>query len=212
MWAIVSKLLGKKDAKAEEKSNKWIFGTMLVFGVIGLIASFILSVEKVHLLQDPGAQLSCSVNIVLNCASVMETWQSSLFGFPNPFIGLMAYPIVITVAVAGLAGVRFPRPFMFAAQIGYGLGLIFAYWLFFQSVYVIQILCPWCLFVTVATTILFDALLRYNLRENNLYLSQKNHKKVLKLLERDYDKAFVAVWLLLMTVLVFIQFGEGLFA
>jgi hypothetical protein len=101
---------------------------------------------------------------------------------------------------------------MFAAQIGYGLGLIFAYWLFFQSVYVIQILCPWCLFVTVATTILFDTLLRYNLRENNLYLSKKAHKKALKLLERDYDKAFVAVWLLLMTVLVFLQFGEGLFA
>lgn len=194
------------------KSNRWIFGTMLVFGIVGLVASFILSVEKIHLLQDPSAELSCSINVVLNCASVMETWQSSLFGFPNPLIGLMAYPVVITLAVAGLAGVRFPRAFMFAAQIGYGLGLIFAYWLFFESVYVIQILCPWCLFVTVATTILFETLLRYNLRENNLYLSKNAHKKALALLKKDYDKVFVAVWLLVMTVLVFIQFGEGLFA
>lgn len=201
----------KKDTNATEKSNQWIFGTMLVFGIVGLVASFILAVEKIHLLEDPNAQLSCSVNVILNCASVMKTWQSSLFGFPNPYIGLMAYSVVITVAVAGLSRIRFPRPFMLAAQICYGLGLIFAYWLFFQSVYVIQILCPWCLFVTVATTILFEALLRYNLRENNLYLSKKMHKKALKLLEKDYDKFIVAVWLVLMTVLVFLQFGNALF-
>lgn len=195
-----------------EKSNRWIFTTMLVCGLVGLTASFILAVEKLHLLENPDAQLSCSINIVLNCASVMKTWQSSLFGFPNPYIGMMAYPVVIAVAVAGLSRVRFPRPFMLAAQICYGLGLIFAYWLFFQSVYVIQILCPWCLFVTIVTTILFDALLRYNVRENNLYLPKKLHKKLLKLFEKDYDKLFVASWLVIMVVLVFAQFGEGLFA
>jgi uncharacterized membrane protein len=202
----------KVKPKAAERSNRWIFATMLLFGAVGLAASFILAVEKLHLLENPNAQLSCSINLVLNCASVMQTWQSSLFGFPNPYIGMMAYPVVIVVAVAGLAGIRFPRPFMFAAQICYGLGLIFAYWLFFQSVYAIQILCPWCLFVTAATTIIFDTLLRYNVRENNLYLSKKMHKKFLKLFDKDFDKLFVAAWLVLMTALVFVQFGESLFA
>lgn len=202
----------KFKSKAAERSNRWIFATMLLFGAVGLAASFILAVEKLHLLENPNAQLSCSINLVLNCASVMQTWQSSLFGFPNPYIGMMAYPVVIAVAVAGLAGVRFPRPFMFAAQICYGLGLIFAYWLFFQSVYTIQILCPWCLFVTAATTIIFDTLLRYNVRENNLYLSKKMHKKFLKLFDKDFDKLFVTAWLVLMTALVFVQFGGSLFA
>jgi uncharacterized membrane protein len=203
----------KDNSSMTEKSkNRWTFGTMLAFGIVGLAASLTLAVEKIHLIENPDAQLTCSINIVLNCASVMQTWQSSLFGFPNPYIGLMAYPVVITVAVAGLSRVRFPRPFMFAAQICYGLGLIFAYWLFFQSVYVIQVLCPWCLLVTVATTIIFETLLRYNVRENNLYLSKKVHKKLLKLFEKDYDKLFVASWLVIMTVLVFVQFGEGLFA
>jgi len=200
----------RKNINAE-KSNRWIFATMLVCGLVGLAASFILAVEKLHLLENPDAQLSCSINVVLNCASVMKTWQSSLFGFPNPYIGMMAYPVVIAVAVARLSRVRFPRPFMLAAQICYGLGLVFAYWLFFQSVYVIQILCPWCLFVTVITTILFDTLLRYNVRENNLYLPKKIQKKVLKFFEKDYDKLFVASWLVTMVVLVFTQFGEGLF-
>lgn len=207
---MLTKLFNRSTDKTE-RSNRWIFGTMLVFGAAGLISSFLLSVEKVHLLQDPNASLSCSVNLILNCASVMKTWQSSLFGFPNPFIGLMAYPVVITLAVAGLSGVRFPRKFLYVAQLCFGLGLIFAYWLFFQSVFVIQVLCPWCLIVTTATTILFDTLLRYNLRENTFSLSKNAHKKVLEFLNKDYDKLIVASWILLMVALVFIQFGAGLF-
>ncbi len=193
------------------RSDRWIFGTMLVFGVLGLVSAFVLSVEKIHLLQDPNAQLSCSFNAVLNCASVMKTFQASVFGFPNSYIGLMGYAVVITLAVAGLGGVKFPKPFMLAAQICFGLGLIFAYWLFFQSVYVIQILCPWCLVVTFVTTILFEILLRYNLRENNLYLPQKIHQRILMWLQKDYDKFITALWLAVMVVLVLIQFREGLF-
>ena len=183
---------------------------MLVFAVFGLISSFTLSVEKIHLLENPDANLSCSFNVVLNCATVMQTWQAEVFGFPNSYIGLIAYPVVITVAVAGLAGVKFPRRFMAWAQAGYTLGLIFAYWLFFQSVFVIQILCPWCLVVTVATTIIFETLTRYNLRENNLYLSKKWHKRAQEWLKKDYDKLLTAGWLVLMIVLVILKFQDSL--
>lgn len=208
MW---NRLFGSKD-KALDRSNKWIFGTMLAFGVFGLISAFTLSVEKIHLLQDPNATLTCSFNLVLNCATVMQTPQASVFGFPNSYIGMMGYSVVITLAVAGLSGVKFPRKFMLTAQIGYGLGLIFAYWLFFQSVFVIQVLCPWCLVVTFATTIIFETLLRYNIRENNLYLPNDWHKKALDYLKKDYDKLLVGVWLLAMVVIVLLKFRESLFS
>jgi uncharacterized membrane protein len=207
MW---NKLFGKRD-KTLERSNNWIFGTMLFFGIAGLASAFTLSVEKIHLLQDPNAILTCSFNLVLNCAEVMQTPQASVFGFPNSFIGLMGYSVVIAVAVAGLSGVRFPRRFMFAAQICYGLGLIFAYWLFFQSVFVIQVLCPWCLVVTLSTTLIFESLLRYNIRENNLYLSKSIHKKLLGYLRQDYDKLIVGAWLVAMVILVLLKFRDGLF-
>lgn len=194
------------------KSNRWIFGTMLVFAIFGLVSAFVLTVEKFVLLENPQASLSCSFNLVLNCATVMQTWQASVFGFTNSLIGLMGYSVVITVAVAALSGVRFPRPFMLAAEICYLLGLIFAYWLFFQSVYVIQVLCPWCLVVTFSTTLIAATITRYNLRENNLYLSKDAHKKVLSFLQKDYDKLLVAAWLVAMVALVLLKFGEGLFA
>lgn len=203
------KQLFKKD---QTKSNQWIFGTMLAFGIIGLIASFVLSVEEFHLLKNPDTVLSCTFNLVLNCATVMKTWQASVFGFPNMFIGLMAYPIVITVALAGLAGVRFPRWFMVAANIGYLLGAAFAYWLFFNSVYDIEVLCPWCLVVTFSTTILLATITHYNLRENNFTLSKARNAQVQSFLKKDFDKLVVAVWIVLLVALVFAKFGADLFA
>lgn len=186
---------------------------MLTFGIVGLIASFVLSVEKVHLLQNPDAVLSCSINLVLNCSTVMQTWQASAFGFPNSYIGLMGYSVVITVATIGLLGAAsaFPRWFWRTVVICYALGALFAYWLFFSSVYVIEVLCPWCLFVTVATTILLVTVKHYAIRENIWQFSKPVHKKLLYLLEKDVDKVAVAAWLVLLVALVLIKFGDSLF-
>lgn len=188
------------------KADTFIFGTMLVCAALGLVAAFLLSVERIQQLINPNSQLFCDVSIIFNCSTVMQTWQAKVFGFPNSFIGLMAYPVVVTVAVAGLAGIKFPRWFLVTAQAFFGLGLIFAYWLFFQSMYVIQVLCPLCLVVTVVTTILFETLLHYNLRENTFRLRAATYKKVLGWLTKDYDKLAVGAWLALMLALVLIQF------
>jgi uncharacterized membrane protein len=198
-----------KDLKI--KSSKGLFGTMLAFGIVGLIASFVLSVEKIHLLQDPEAVLSCSLNLVLNCSTVMQTWQASVFGFPNSYIGLMGYSVVITVAVIGLAGATLPKWFWRAAWVCYLLGLGFTYWLFFTSVYVIEVLCPWCLFVTVATTLVFASIDRFVLRENIFSVGSDANKKIQALLDKDYDKVVTAGWLVLLAALVFIKFGDSLF-
>jgi uncharacterized membrane protein len=200
----------KKSALS--KSHIWLFGTMLAFGIIGLVVSFILSVEEIHLLKNPDVVLSCSINVALNCSTVMQTWQASVFGFPNMLIGLMSYPIVITAAVVALAGAKLPRWYWITANICYGLGAVFAYWLFFQSVYVIQVLCPWCLIITFSTTILFATMTHYNLNENIFGLNKKTNEMVQKYLKKDLGKVSVAAWIVLMIVLVLVKFGDSLFA
>jgi len=202
----------KKDTQAERYSSRLTFGVMLAGGIAALIAAFTLTLEKFHLYEDPSAVLSCSINVVLNCSTVMETWQSHVFGFPNMVIGLMAFSVVVTVAVAGLAGVKFPRWFLIAANIGFLLGLIFSYWLFFQSLYAIQVLCPWCLIVTAATTIIFSSMLHYNLRHNVFGLKEKLNGRVQRFLSAGYHQMVVLSWLVLMVVLVVVQFGDALFA
>lgn len=190
------------------KPDKKLFGIMLAFGIIGLLMALALSIERYIQLTQPGAQLACNVNAIFNCGAVMETWQAKLFGFPNSFIGLMAYPVVITIAVAALAGARFPRWFWLWAQAGFGSGLVFAYWLFFQSVFVIEVLCPLCLVVTVSTTILFASLLRYNLRENTFGMAKPVHKKVVRFLDAKYDVVITSAWLAVMIAIVLIKFPD----
>ena len=204
--------MSKINAASPSKANKWTFGLMLACGVIGLIVSFILSIEKIHLLEQPDATLSCSFNLVLNCSTVMQTWQSSVFGFPNMYIGLMAFPVVITVAVVALTGATLPRWFWRAVHICYGLGLLFAYWLFFNSVYDIQVLCPWCLVITFTMTILFEVITRYALRQKVWNLKDGLNRRVQLFLDKDFDKVVVASWIVLLTALVFLKFGDSLFA
>lgn len=199
-----------KDKKLRD--NRWIFASMLIGSILSLIASFVLSVEAVELAKNPDAALSCNVNAVLNCATVNNHPSGALFGFPNSFLGLMAEPIVITVAIAGLAGVAFPRLFMFVAQIGYSLGFVFALHLFSVSFFVIGALCPWCLLVTLTTTLVWFAITRYNIRENNLFLPKHLQKTLRGWIEKDYDKFVMFSLIALLVAAILLKYGEGLFA
>lgn len=201
----------KRQQRDEIESNRWVFGVMLFFGIVGLIASFVLSIEEIHLLKNPDATLSCSFNLVLNCASVMKTEQATAFGFPNMFIGLMGFPIVITIALLGLSSVRFPRWFLIGGNIGYIFWTLFAYWLFFNSIYVIEILCPWCLLVTFSMTVLSATITHYNLRNNTFGFKSSIQKKIDRFLIGDFDKLAVASWIVFLFALVFLKFGDALF-
>jgi uncharacterized membrane protein len=192
--------------------NTFIFTTMLVSALVSLLASFVLSIDALRLAEDPGLSLGCDINAVLSCGTVAQSWQAQLFGFPNAFLGLVAEPVVITIAVASLGGVRFPRWFMFSAQVVYTLGLVFAYWLFAQSTFVIGAMCPWCLLVTVSTTLVFTTLTHVNVRDGNLYLPRRALARLQWAVERDVDLVVVWAWLLGLAVFVLLRYGPALIA
>ncbi len=193
-------------------ANAWIFGTMLFSSCLSLVASFVLSYDAVKLAANPNASLSCNINATISCGTVGVAWQSHVFGFPNAFLGLIAEPVVITLAVASLGGVRFPRWFMFAAQIVYTLGLIFAYWLFSQSMFVIGALCPWCLLVTLSTTLVWSTLTHINIRDGNLYLLPRIQRALVRAVTVDLDLMAVVIWLLVIVLAIVLKYGDRLFA
>lgn len=198
--------------KRDKKTDRAAYIVMLVFAAIALTSAFVLTLEKLEKLANPDAVLSCSINLVLNCSTVMESWQSHVFGFPNMLIGMMAYPILIAVALAGIGRVIFPRWYMITANIGIALGALFSYWLFFESLYSIQVLCPWCLVVTFSTTMILAAFTHINLRNNTFKLKKHADEKVQKFVAGGYDKLIIFGWIVLLVALVFIKFGDALFA
>jgi uncharacterized membrane protein len=193
------------------QSDRWIYTTMLVSALLSLTASFVLSVDAIILAADPRAALACNINAVISCGTVGASWQASLFGFPNAFLGLIAEPVVITIAVASLGGVRFPRWFMLSAQVVYTLGLVFAYWLFFQAYFVIGALCPWCLLITLSTTLVFTSLTHVNIRDGNLYLPHGASRLARGFVRADLDALFVALWLLGIAAMVVTKYATVLF-
>lgn len=116
-------------------------------GVVGLVAAFTLTVEKIALVADPSYVPTCSISPVLSCGSIMSTEQAELFGFPNPLIGLVAFAVLITSGVVLATGARLPRWYWLGLQVGATLGMVFVAWLVAESLYDIDALCPYCMVV-----------------------------------------------------------------
>lgn len=136
-------------------SDRALAWLMLVGGVVGLAAAFVLAVEKFALLTDPSYTPSCSLNPVLSCGSVMQTAQAEAFGFPNPLLGVAAFPVVAATGAALLAGARLARWYWLGLQAGVTFGVVFVGWLIFQSLYRIGALCPYCMVVWTVMLPLF---------------------------------------------------------
>ena len=128
---------------------------ILIAGVVGLLASATLLVEKIEMLKDPTFVPSCSINPVLACGSVIVTPQASVFGPPNPLFGLIGFSVVIVTGVLAVAKVALPRWYWVGLMIGTGLGVAFVHWLAFESLYEIGALCPYCMVVWSVTIPLF---------------------------------------------------------
>ncbi len=125
---------------------------LLVAGTVGWIAAFALTIEKFHLLQDANAALSCDFSILVQCRANLDSWQGSLFGFPNPLLGLAGWSAVVVVGAALLAGARFDRWFRILFALGVTGALALVIFLISTSIFVLGTLCPWCM-VTWAVTI-----------------------------------------------------------
>jgi len=179
---------------------------MLISSLIGLYASFVLSIEAIALAKDPNAVLSCDISPLISCGKVGMSWQANLFGFPNSFLGLVTEPIVITLAIAALGGVRFPRWFMLTAQAFYTLGFAFALWLFFEAYFVIHALCPWCLLITLTTTLVFASMTRINLLDNNFGLSARAHARVSSWLRMGIDVMVTVLFLAAIAVMIIVRY------
>ena len=138
--------------ESPSKSFAWF---SILLGVLGWVAAFALTLERLHVAANPDAVLSCDMNVFISCKSVMLTEQARLFGFPNPLIGLAAFVAPIFVGFAVLAGAQFKQWFWRVYLVGLSMGFAFVLWLFTQSTFVIHVLCPYCMLAWLAMIPLF---------------------------------------------------------
>lgn len=131
-----------------------LFWIILLMGVLALAGSFFLSVDALLLAKNPDLLLGCDFSSKVSCSVVGQSWQAEVFGFPNSFLGMMFEPVIIFVSVLFLSGSRMKKWLVWAVQGLLFVSLGMAIWLFIQSAFVIQVLCPWCLVVCFSTIIM----------------------------------------------------------
>lgn len=187
--------------KSFAKVLPWL---LIICGCIGLAAAFIIMVEKIHLMEDPAFIPNCDLNPVINCGSVMKSDQSHAFGFPNPILGLIGFPIVIATGVLLAGKTALKRWWMLGLQFGAIFGLAFVHWLFFQSTYRIGALCPYCIAVWIATITTFWYTLLYNLQAGHIRIPKKLQKAAGFVQRHHLDILFL--WFLIMFVLILKRF------
>lgn len=141
---------------------------LVVAGVIGWWAAFSLTMERLHRLADPDAIASCDFSPLVQCSANLDSWQGSLFGFPNPILGLAGWVAPIVVGMALLAGARFARWFWLLFELGLVFAFGFVCWLIGQSIFVLGTLCPWCMATWVVTIPTFYAVTLHVLRSGLL--------------------------------------------
>lgn len=134
-------------ARVPAASAWWV----LIAGAIGLLSSMTLTVEKIKLLLNPSYVPSCNFNPIVACGSVMVTPQASVFGFPNPLLGIVGFTVVVVTGVLAVAKVRLPQWYWIGLAVGTLIGAAFVHWLIFQSLYRIGALCPYCMVVWAMT-------------------------------------------------------------
>ncbi|MGP4020170.1 vitamin K epoxide reductase family protein [Saccharopolyspora sp. 5N708] len=184
----------------EPRGPGWLY---VVGGLVGLAASFALIVEKLQKLVNPAYVPTCSINPVISCGSVMDSAQAAAFGFPNPLIGVAAFPVVVTAGAVVLAGFAPPRWFWLGMQVGTTLAVVFIHWLVVQSLYEIHALCPYCMVVWIVTIPLFWYTTLHNLTAGNFGGGQAVGAALAR-----FHSLVLVVWYLVIVVLVLQAFWD----
>lgn len=138
-----------------QTSNKFVGIFFGVAALLGLLASYQLGIESLESAEDPSYNPSCNISPILSCSKVMASSYSNFFGIPNPYIGLMGFSALLTVAALLYVGVRMPKRIWILAHFAAFAGMFFVIWLFTASITVIGSICPWCSLLWVSTIAVF---------------------------------------------------------
>ncbi|MFJ5680502.1 vitamin K epoxide reductase family protein [Streptomyces sp. NPDC093097] len=158
-----------RASAAETTGSGRAFALLLVItGVLGGLAAWIITLDKFELLKDPNFKPACSFNPIISCGSVMQSQQAEVFGFPNPMAGLVGFGVVIAVGMALLAGARFRRWYWLGLNVGTLLASVFCMWLMSQTLYSINALCLWCTLTWCVTILMFWYTTVHNLKHGIL--------------------------------------------
>lgn len=147
------------------KTHSWV---LFFCALIGLTASVALTYDTYQLANTAGYVPSCSINPILSCGSVMKSDAASLIGaVPNSAFGIVGFFALLIFSVLLILGKQFSKRIWTLGLVAASIGFLLVHYLIFESLFILQTLCPWCMSVWLVSLPIFGFfLLKYlSLRE-----------------------------------------------
>ncbi len=170
---------------------------LLVTGFLGLVASFILTYDKIMILKDPNFIPDCNINPIFSCGSVMSKPQAEVFGMPNALFGIIAFSVIVTIAVAMLFGAKFKPLFWKLLFAGTLAGLAGVIYLFFQGIYRINAICPYCAMTWVVVVALVVYTFVWNIKQKYMTVP-KTFEQSAKFVVQNHIGVLVVIYLIIL--------------
>jgi uncharacterized membrane protein len=188
------------------KLSKYFPWILIICGIIGLLASSILTIEKIHLAKDATYKTSCSINPVFSCNNVITSPEASAFGFPNPIIGIVGFSLAIGLGFTLLTGAKIENKYYWwAVQFWPTFGILFCIWLMSKTLYDIGALCLYCMVTWLVTAIIFTITTAYNHSINNIFPSRLN--RLFGFLS-SHQLDFIGLYILIVVILIVSRFWD----
>ena len=147
----------------QPRNNTRQWWAVLVGGAtIGLIASFIQTIERINFAKNPTAPLQCDINAIFSCSNVFDAWQSSVFGFSNSIMCIAFFAVLLGAGMAGLTGSKLQKHLRLVLHFFSVFFLGFGAWYLWQSTYYIGYICIFCLLCYSGVILMNWAWLRIN--------------------------------------------------
>jgi uncharacterized membrane protein len=186
---------------------KLLFSLILICSILGLIASFVLTLETIEIAKNANYIPRCTLNSVFNCATVMKTKEAEILGFPNSLLGIVGYSISATFAAICLLGNYRDRSLQnkyiyLGFNLGIFLAVLFSYWLISLSVFKTGALCIYCLISLFAITTIFFAITHFNLKEGFINLNETFYKFI----KKNYHIPVIVLWYCLVAGVIIFKF------
>ena len=197
-------------SKLGDKKLSKCYPVILTVGAfIGLVASFWQVVERIFMLKNPGAELSCNLNPILDCGTVLGNKWAALFGFPNALLGIVMFTILFTIGLMLLNGIALKKWFWKVFLAVMIMLILFSVWFFATSLYVIGKICIFCIFIWTVSVPIFLYGIDWLITNNYLKGSWTNSKVMVTL--RNYQTETIVSVYATMLLLYFFRFRDFYF-
>ncbi len=135
-----------------ERKLGWV---LTVSGILGLFMSYGFAAIRFGLAIDPAASVQCDVGGIVRCSPILLSPGGALLGFPNSFLGIAGFTILLILGVQMVGRDVPPTGFWKIAIIPLSLAVLLVFFFEFYSIGVLGLACHDCFVVWFVTIMSF---------------------------------------------------------